>query len=158
MSGRPLRRPPRLTNSLPRQPFPRSNSSRWLGAKGQDGKICAAGESFATRVAVFAWIAKSRVNPGSTATKHKPIDQFLAGPCTVSTGARKPFGGSVSHSRSGSGPRAVSDLPPIPTHFSGLRLFSTDELDPQLLWHLTVCPSGSTERMVTGSPAGNPCV
>src|SRR6202042_3450044 len=33
--------------------------------QGQGGEICAAGESFATRVAVFAWIAKSRFNPGS---------------------------------------------------------------------------------------------
>jgi hypothetical protein len=152
---------------LPRQPFPRPDSSRWFGAKDEGGKICAAGESFTNRVAVFAWIAKPRFNPGSNpgvrlakrrqTTSHR-IDQFLADPSTDSTGARKPFGGSVSHSRSGSGPRAVADLPPIPTHFSGLRLLSTDELDPQLLSHLTVCPSGSTERIVTGSFAGNPCV
>jgi hypothetical protein len=135
--------------------------------QGQGGEICAAGESFATRVAVFAWIAKSRFNPrsnsGSESQKWRQsisqrIDQFLADPSTGSTGARKPFGGSVSHSRSGSGPRAVADLPPIPTHFSGLRLLSTDELDPQLLSHFTVCPSGSTARIVTGSFAGNPCV
>jgi hypothetical protein len=66
------------------------------------------------------------------------IDQFLADPCTGSTGARKPFGGSVSHSRSGSGPRAAASDLPIPTHFSGFKLLSTDELVPQLPWHFTV--------------------
>ena len=78
-------------------------------------------------------------------------------PLAGSTGARKPLGGSVNHSRSGSGPRGAFDFP-IPTQFSGLRLPSGDEVCPQLLSHFTVCPSGSTERIVTGSPVGNPCV
>ena len=36
---------------------------------------------------------------------------------------------------------AASDFP-IPTQFNGLRLPSTDELDPQVPSHFTVCPSG----------------
>ena len=49
--------------------------------------------------------------------------QFGGDPCTGATGlrARKPFGGSVSHSRSGSGPSG-SALFPIPTQFNGFKL------------------------------------
>ena len=166
MSGRPFCRPPNPVPCL-RNPSRDQIVRAGSGRKAKAGKFCAAGESFATRVAVFAWTAKPQFNPGSNSGSESQkrrqsisprTNQFLADPCTGSTGARKPFGGSVSHSRSGSEPRAASDLPPIPTHFSGLRLLSTDELDPQLVSHFTACPSGSTARMVTGSFAGNPCV
>jgi hypothetical protein len=159
-------RPPRLTRSLPRQPFLRSDSSRCSGGRPRRGNLCcrrilcnqSSGFCSDSQVAIQSRLEFRDESQKRRQSISQRIDQFLADPCTGSTGARKPFGGSVSHSRSGSGPRAVASDLPIPTHFSGFKLLSTDELAPQLPWHFTVCPSGSTERMVTGSFAGNPCV
>ena len=168
MSERPFRRSPRLTvfREL-RQLCPRAScpligvdSGRAFG-----GGICAASESFSIRIASFAGIAKpefdfrlefSARNRENGRCPQPLAHQFDADPCTDPTGARNPLGGSVSHSRSGSGPSGT--VFPIPNQFNGLRLPSVLDDDPQEPPHFTVCPSGVTARTVTGSFAGNGCV
>jgi hypothetical protein len=145
-SGRPFCRPPRLTPFPASAALPDQIARVGSGERPRRGNLCcrrilcnqSSGFCLDSQVAIQSrlefWVESQKRRRSIS----QRIDQFLADPCTGSTGARKPFGGSVSHSRSGSAPRAAASDLPIPTHFSGFKLLSTDELVPQLPWHFTV--------------------
>jgi hypothetical protein len=153
---------PRLSCLGPQRPL--FQWTRIHGAEHSHAGLCAGDESLAHKIASFPRIAKPQFGRwaifGSriAITSRRPGQtgyQFEADP--GATGARKPLGGSVSHSRSGSGPSGAA-LFPIPTQFNGFKLLSTVDVDPQAPVHFTSFPSGSTARTVTGSFGGNGCV
>ena len=170
MSRRPLSRSPRLTvhwrlSLVPRlqclgPQLPRIQPIRIGTRRSIDlSEFAPAANPLLLRIASFPLDRQASIRPsGEFRGPESPNDsarprqtgrQFEADPFTGPTGARKPFGGSVSHSRSGSGPSG-SVLFPIPTQLNGFRLLSVLDVDPQEPVHFTSFPSGSTARTVTG--------